>query len=440
MQSAFYELADFVGGLLRKDEVFTCNFEGEESDFVRFNHGRFRQPGTVIQRKLTLRLIEGSRHAKAQINLSGVMEEDRSRLGALLGELRATLPHLPDDPHLLYSAEVNNSEQHGEDLLGDSRDICGQIVEAAADVDLIGIYAAGPVFAGFANSFGQRNWFSSHSFNFDWSLYHAADKAVKANYAGFAWDADAFDARLVAAKEQLAVLARPARTVDPGSYRVYLTPTALHEVIDLLGWGGFGMEAHQTKTTPFLHLVEGKQSLDSRISLSENTADGVAPNFEAAGFIKPERVSLVDRGSWNGCLVSPRSAKEYDTEPNGANAWEAPLSMDMGGGSLAPEGVLEELGTGVWVSNLWYLNYSDRAAGRMTGMTRFATFWVEGGKIAAPLNVMRFDESIYRMLGENLVDLTAQRDLVLDNGTYGKRSTASTRLPGALIDGFAFTL
>ena len=68
--------------------------------------------------------------------------------------------------------------------------------------------------------------------------------------------------------------------------------------------------------------------------------------------------------------------------------------------------VLSRLGTGVYIGNLHYLNWSDRAACRTTGMTRFATFWVEDGEIKAPLNVMRFDETAYRMLGDNLVDLT----------------------------------
>ena len=38
-----------------------------------------------------------------------------------------------------------------------------------------------------------------------------------------------------------------------------------------------------------------------------------------------------------------------------------------------------QLDTGIYVNNLWYLNYSDRPAGRITGMTRFATLWVEEG-------------------------------------------------------------
>jgi predicted Zn-dependent protease len=86
------------------------------------------------------------------------------------------------------------------------------------------------------------------------------------------------------------------------------------------------------------------------------------------------------------------------------------------------------------------LNFSDRPAGRITGMTRFATFWVEGGRIVAPVGPMRFDDTIYRMLGDNLIDLTRDRELLLDSSTYGERSTASSRLPGALLRSVKFTL
>jgi predicted Zn-dependent protease len=73
-------------------------------------------------------------------------------------------------------------------------------------------------------------------------------------------------------------------------------------------------------------------------------------------------------------------------------------------------------------------------------MTRFATFWVEHGVIQAPLNVMRFDASMYHMLGDHLLGLTSERDLILSTSTYHQRSTGSSRVPGALIDDFNFTL
>ena len=70
----------------------------------------------------------------------------------------------------------------------DSTAIVAAIQEAGRGRDLVGIYAAGGIHSGFANSFGQRNWFSSYSYNFDWSFYHQGDKAVKCGYAGFVWD------------------------------------------------------------------------------------------------------------------------------------------------------------------------------------------------------------------------------------------------------------
>lgn len=112
----------------------------------------------------------------------------------------------------------------------------------------------------------------------------------------------------------------------------------------------------------------------------------------------------------------------------------------MNGGSLALGDVLKELGTGLYISNLWYLNFSDRTAGRITGMTRFATFWVEDGQIKAPVNTMRFDDSIFSLLGSALEQLTAQRELILSTSTYSQRQTASNLLPGALVSKLTLTL
>ena len=112
----------------------------------------------------------------------------------------------------------------------------------------------------------------------------------------------------------------------------------------------------------------------------------------------------------------------------------------MGGGTLAMRDALAALDTGLAIGNLWYLNYSDRPACRMTGMTRFATFWVEGGNVVAPVDVLRFDDTLYRMLGENLEALTVERELLLASSTYGSRMLASATLPGALLSAMNFTL
>ena len=40
----------------------------------------------------------------------------------------------------------------------------------------------------------------------------------------------------------------------------------------------------------------------------------------------------------------------------------------------------------------------------------------------------------------SIVGLTAEREMILDPGTYFQRSTDSARLPGVLVDDFTLTL
>jgi predicted Zn-dependent protease len=302
------------------------------------------------------------------------------------------------------------------------------------------LFASGAIYKGFANSLGQRNWHRVDNFNFEWCLYHTADKAVKNSYAGTHWDTAVFEAKMAESARQLAILQLAPMTLSPGDYRAYLSPTALNEVIGLLSWGSFGIKSQRNKQSALLKLEDGSARLHGGVSLSENTSDGVAPGFSVDGFLRAPSVALIANGAHAGSLVSPRSAKEFGLVTNGANGGEGPESLDMAAGGIAQANVLKTLGTGLYIGNLWYLNYSDPMACRMTGMTRFATFWVEGGEIKAPLNVMRFDDSVYRMLGDNLLGLTRERDWMLDSASYGERSTGSARLPGAILSQFSLTL
>jgi predicted Zn-dependent protease len=440
MQEYFYALADAITASLHGDEVYTCTFQAEDSDFVRFNRSAIRQAGSVVQRYLSLDLIHGRRHAAAEIALCGDFESDRAHMNQVLTGLREQLPYLPEDPHLLFATTVHSSVHQGENRLPVKADAVAGMLDAGTGRDLVGIYAGGGIYTGFANALGQRNWFASYTFNCDWSFYYQRDKAVKTSYAGFVWEPPVLARKVAEAAEQLAILGRPPRTIPPGRYRVYLAPAALNDILEMLAWSGFGLKDHRTKQTTLLKMVEEGVHLHPTITLRENTRDGVAPNFQEVGFIKPDHVTLIAAGAFRDCLVSPRSAKEYDVPTNGASAAEAPDSVEMAAGEIARDDVLHQLDTGVYINNLWYLNYSDRSACRMTGMTRFATFWVEGGIIQAPLSVMRFDESIYRMLGDHLLGLTAERDFILDAGTYYRRSTGSSRVPGALVEDFTFTL
>jgi predicted Zn-dependent protease len=402
--------------------------------------GKVRQPGSVSQRSLSIDLIRGHRHAGGTVAVSGDEALDRQRVASLVDTLRLALAHVPDDPFHLYNQSSERTEVVRDDALPDAAEVTGRVLDRARGLDFVGIYAAGRVYRGFASSFGQRSWFERASFNLDFSLYLRADKAVKGSYAGETWKDDDFVLRLEKAMSELEIIGRPAKTIEPGTYRVYLAPRALAEILNVLSWSGFGEKSHRTKQTVFLKMLTGDARLDERVTLTENTAESTGPAFGSAGFLKPPKVELIKKGLYVGVLCSPRSAKEYGVPTNGARDDETPQALDLAPGNVPANEVTARLDTGIYINHLWYLNYSDRPAGRITGMTRFATLWVEKGRVVAPLNVMRFDETIYRLLGQSLLGLTRERDFILDNDTYSQRSTGCAWVPGALVRDMRFTL
>lgn len=438
-QSQFEALAEWLRGALTGDEEFCLGYGGESSEFIRFNQGKVRQAGQVQQASLNLRLIRDGRHAEQQLTLSGVPALDRQRLADALQQLRTVLPLLPADPYLQFNREPWRSQVLQLEPLPDGAAVLEQVAREAAGLDLVGFYAAGPLSRGFASSAGAYGWHQASSFNFDWSLFHANGQALKAQYAGQTWDAAAFARRLQQAREQLAYLGLPPRNLAPGAYRAYLAPAALQEILELLGWGGFSAQALADKDSPLQRLHAGEARLSPLLHLQEQVSGSLTPGFSSEGYPRRD-LELIRAGQPQDTLVSARSAAEYGLPANGAGPWESPESLAMAGGALAQTDILARLGSGLYIGNLWYLNYSDRPAARITGMTRFASFWVEDGQIQAPLASMRFDDSLYDLLGSQLEGLTRERELSLSTRTYHERHNGSTLLPGALLSRLTLTL
>lgn len=438
-EDLFNECGHLVERQVRASEELALWFETEDSSFVRFNHGKVRQAGDVNQRMARLELRVGRRRAAELLPISGGKEEDAARMSSCLERLREVLPMLPEDPYLHRPEAPQSTAIRSAAETLDAEWAAEQILREAHGVDLVGILASGTKAAGYVDTRGQRNWYDSRSFHFDFSLYHQADKAVKGCYAGTHFDVASLQHQLEDARLQLDLLRREPVTISPGQYRAYLAPHALFEIMSLLADGAFGARDLSTKQSPLTRLLHGA-SLSPLFHVQENSQGGFGPAFNRDGFVRPPAVSLLRGGALDQMLVSARSAGEFGLPCNGASDAESPESMEVAPGSLRRAEALSSLEEGVWVSNLWYLNYSDRPAGRITGMTRFACFWVEGGRIKAPLNVMRFDDTVYRFLGSELIDLSAERECIFDAHSYGARSTRTALLPGALVNNLTFTL
>lgn len=442
MREPFEDAIATLDANLRPGEDYTAWWASEDTLFARWSQGKARQVGGVVQAELTVRLIRGRRHAAVLLDVGAGQAADGDRIRAALAKLRQQLELVPEDPHLLWNQDgALHIEEDALAARDDGSEGLERIGRAAAGADLVGILAAGRVARGFASSRGARCWQARDSVHLDYSLVAEADRAVKSSVAGPSWAALPLEEDIDRARRRLAWLALPPQSLPRGPCRAWLEPAAVGELLGLMGWGGFSAGARQTRSSPLQRLADGAARLHPAVHLRDAPGEGLSPRFGPDGFVRPASLALVAAGRGADALVAARTAAEYGLAPTGAGEDETPDSLAMSPGELAVDAVAATLGDGVWISNLWYLNWSDRNAARVTGMTRFATMVVRGGEVVGPLAPpMRFDDTIYHLLGDGLVGLGREAVLLPDAGSYERRSTASTRAPAALVEGLALTL
>ena len=436
-------LAEVADGLAATDETWMLWLDAERTGFVRVNRAAVRQAGDVDRGKLVTKLVRGKRQASLSWTLSGSLASDSERLTRVWSDLRDALGVLPEDPYLLLPTERVDTEQLPAAPLPNPLDAASAILDAARSgtpLDLVGILAAGPVMRGLRTSWGQRNWMERRDLSFNASAYHPSGRAVKRSWAWERFDAATIAPELAAMRGELALLGRDPIRIEPGAYRAVITAAAGAELFDLLTWDGFSARAQAEGVSCLRKLAAGEVSLHPDLHVSECPGLGAAPRFQADGFVKPDRVALIEAGKHAGALVSPRTAVERGLPSNGASADEIPTTLRVAAGSLPQDQLLQRLGDGVWVSNFWYANHSDRATARMTGMTRFATFWVEGGERVAPLEPMRFDDSFYSLWGAALEGIGDRVSQLPSDSTYGGRELSSMELPDTLVSELRMTL
>ncbi len=438
-ETTFNQLADLLLDNLQAEEHLSLELAGEHSHFMRLNAAKVRQSGTVTDATLKLRLIAQQRTAYATFPFTGDLPIDSATGLEYLAELRREIPQLPEDPYLVIPENLGSShEVYRGDLLAPDQ-APAAILPAVQAVDFTGIYAAGPIVRANRNSAGQRHWFATESFFLDYSMIAPSEKAVKATLAGKSWDQAVYIQQIEQSQTQLEVLNRPVKTIEPGRHRTYLAPAATAELVGMLSWGAVSEASLRQGGSALAKLREGKQ-LSPLLTLREDFSKGMVPRFNDLGEVAPEELPILVEGELVNTLVNARTAKEYGVTSNAANGGESLRSPVISPGTLSTDQILSQLDTGLYLSNLHYLNWSDRVGGRITGMTRYACFWVEAGKIVAPIQDLRFDDSLYAFWGENLEALTETQELIPEIGTYESRSLGGCLVPGMLVRDFTFTL
>ena len=440
MDKYFSKLNNFLFSTISDNEILITNFSGENSQFIRFNNSKVRQTGIIDDLNFSMMLLCNNRKCSISMTLKGNKNNDKLLLESYLNKLRDDIKNIPEDPFIVYPVLSKSSKEIYSGKLLDFEKAADHLVPIMNGVDLTGIWASGKIFSGNANSLGLEHWFETETFSLDYSLITPTKKMVKACYAGTHWDQDNYEKYVLDSKNKLELMNKKPINVKPGEYRTYIAPAGVSDLIDMFSWGGVSEASIQQGDSSLIKLKNLEKKLSPCFSLSEDFSNGTVPRFNGMGEVAPERLPLIVSGTLKNTLVSSRTEKEYNVKSNYATSDEELRSPVMSSGNLNENDILSSIDKGVYLSNLHYLNWSDKIGGRITGMTRYACFWVENGEIVAPIENMRFDDTIYNIFGDNLEDTTNSLQLIPDIGTYEGRNLGGIHCPGIMLSSFSLTL
>jgi predicted Zn-dependent protease len=231
---------------------------------------------------------------------------------------------------------------------------------------------------------------------------------------GAHWDWAKLDpAAMGAVAIEKAKASRSPVAIEPGRYTVVLEPTAVGNLVQLLGGALNARSADEGRsffTKPGGGTKIGMKVVDERVTIFSDPMDPDTFNNPFGGDGLPlHRNVWIENGVVKTLAYDRYWAQKQGREPNvsgggggfgggggGGGGGLGGLKMTGGEGSL--EDLIRGTDRGILVTRFWYIRAVDPRTILYTGLTRDGTFLIEKGKIVRPVKNFRFNESPIFML------------------------------------------
>jgi predicted Zn-dependent protease len=188
---------------------------------------------------------------------------------------------------------------------------------------------------------------------------------------------------------------RNPKRLDPGNYTVVLEPTAVSDLVQLIGFNARAAE-------------EGRSFL-SKKGGGTLVGEKLFPEFitlRTDPFDKRNRAMLVDAGglpaapmSWiERGVVKNLQYNRYWALQTGKQPTPSEARLVLDGGTDSLEALIGSVERGLLVTRFWYLRVVNQQTLQYTGLTRDGLFLIESGKVTGPVGNFRFNESPVRLL------------------------------------------
>jgi predicted Zn-dependent protease len=190
--------------------------------------------------------------------------------------------------------------------------------------------------------------------------------------------------------------------IPPRQYEVVLEPKAVAAALLYPALVGFNGKAHADGTS-FVRLGEAQWDESVDIWDDANDPRSLGDAYDAEGTPK-RRLDLVRAGRSVGLAHDRRSARLAGVAPTGHSVGSEatggyPTDLFMRGGEHSADQLVAGVERGLLVTDLWYNRILDPKTQVVTGLTRNGLFLIEQGRVAAPVQNLRYTQSIVAAFG-----------------------------------------
>lgn len=185
--------------------------------------------------------------------------------------------------------------------------------------------------------------------------------------------------------------------LEPGKYTVVLEPTAVGDLVPMLG---FSMQARAAEEgRSFLSKKGGGTQAGDKlfpefITLRSDPFHKLYPGLPwGAGALPAKPIAWIENGVVKNLFYDRYWAMKSGKEPT-----PSPANLILDGGTKGLEEMIASVDRGLLVTRFWYIRMVNGQTVQLTGLTRDGLFLIEEGKVTKPVVNFRFNESPVRML------------------------------------------
>ena len=421
-----------------------------DSALTRFTKNAIHQ--NVAQRKYNLNLdvvVDGNKRGSTAINSFDDADIAES-LDSVLKIAKVSNPDpdfvsLPEPREIAPLPEIYN-KRTAEVMPEERVDGVQSLIDAALDHDKrvrwsTGAYTTENCTYAIANSLGIEAETAYTRASVD-IVVKAGDGEDGSGYsAKYSRDVGDFDFEAMArSAAEDAVNSIGPELIPTGEYEAVFMPATVSTFTGFMGRLGFSARAYQDGYSCLTDKI-GSQIFDEKLSVTDVGRSletfNVMP-FDGEGVPKGT-LRLINKGVPENLCYDSYTALKDGVESTGHalpksggfffRGMPLPLNMVVEPGDATVDEMIEDTKKGVYITRLHYVNAIRRDLAVISGLTRDACWLIEDGEVKHPIKVMRFTDSIIKVM--------SGIDAIGENSTV--EMLPSGTLPAIKVSSFRFT-